>query len=149
MQIDDRLKNWSRYYRTRLIYACCGSAEKNYRAPWRQWVALADIQHDSQIDIWDAQKVERAWRSMLGKHKLILKYTYMSPGMPAWVICRKAHVKTWKLVQETERAKKIIKTILDKMEPLSDNCADNLKPCETREDAARWEGRSFSENEPV
>ena len=49
-----------------------------YHAPWRQWVALNEIQHTSAPNWHDAELVEAAWKSMLGKHKLILKYTYMT-----------------------------------------------------------------------
>lgn len=146
MSIDERLKNWSRYYRTRIIFQACGSAEKYYRAPWRQWISLSDIQHSEPIDVWDAQEVEKAWRLMLGRHKLLLKYTYMSPGMPDWMICRKSGIKRWRLETELARSKRIIKTILDNFDAVLSN-DENLIPRTTRENAARWEGRSFSEKE--
>ena len=112
MSIDDRLENWSRYYRDRLVYQVCGSMEgKLYRAPWRQWVELSQIGHPMPVDWRDAEAVENAWRKLSGKPKLILKYRYMC-WMPDIIVARKSKVKIYRLEAELGMAKRLIADIL-------------------------------------
>jgi hypothetical protein len=112
MNLDDRLDNWSRFYRVRMKMNCCGSIEgKKYQAPWRQWVELSEIQHSKLIDWFDAEQVELAWKSMLGTPKLLLKYCYMA-NFPDYVICRKSGIKPWEFKGELHKAKQIINRIL-------------------------------------
>lgn len=111
--IDQRLDNWSRYFRDRLQQKCCGSAEgKRYHAPWRQWVPLSEVQHSNPIDWQDAEEVERAWKKMLGRSKLILKYIYMA-AFPDYIVCRKIGIKRWQLESEIRQAKQAIYKVLD------------------------------------
>ena len=49
---------------------------------------------------------------MLGRAKLLLKYTYMA-SMPDYVVCRKSGIKRWELERELYRAKRIINKLLD------------------------------------
>ena len=49
---------------------------------------------------------------MLGRAKLLLKYTYMA-SMPDYVVCRKSGIKRWELERELYRAKRIIEKRLD------------------------------------
>ena len=127
--IDQRLENWARYYRERMKYECCSSLEGNYRAPWRQWVELADIQHSVHIDWRDAELVEAAWRAIIGRSKLILKYTYMAK-MPDYVICRKSHIKRWEYPTELKRAKNIIQQVLDYQKSLCYPCENLIRASE-------------------
>jgi hypothetical protein len=111
--IDQRLENWSRYYRHRTTSQCCGSVEgKRYHAPWRQWVPLSEVQHSNPIDWQDAEEVERAWKKMLGRSKLILKYVYMAT-FPDHIVCRKVGIKRWQLESEIRKAKQAIYKVLD------------------------------------
>jgi len=143
--LEARLKNWSNYYRQKVIQKTCGSIEKRYQANWRQWIELKDLHISKPIDIWDAQEVEKAWKHMLGKHKLILKYTYMTPWLPEWVICRKARVKRWRLEIELRQAKHAIGKMLDKLKDNSQNSATICYRAPTRETLARREGLVRSE----
>lgn len=112
--IDQRLDNWSRYFRDRLQQKCCGSAEgKRYHAPWRQWVPLSEVQHSIPIDWEDAERVERAWKAMLGRSKLVLKYIYMA-NFPDYIICRKVRIKHWQLATELFKAKQSIEKLLQR-----------------------------------
>ncbi len=49
---------------------------------------------------------------MLGRSKLLLKYTYMA-NYPANVVCRKVGVKPWLHKMEMTKAKDYIKKLLD------------------------------------
>lgn len=139
MDIDERLANWSRYYRPHFIRSVCGSIEgKLYRAPWRQWIELRDIQHPPPIDWRDAELIEQAWRGMLGRHKTLLKLTYMTL-MPPQVIARKIGLKTWDmegLNRELHRAKRHIVNVLANIQeydtlPRNSTVPNGLRPCET------------------
>lgn len=120
--IENRLENWARYYRTRHIKHHCGSIEGRYNAPWRQYVELRNIKLSEYIDWRDAELVEIAWRKMIGKHKLLLKYHYMS-GFPVHVVCYKSKVKLHRLDMEMARAIRIIDGILDSMQKSGIMCA--------------------------
>jgi DNA-directed RNA polymerase specialized sigma24 family protein len=113
MTIDDRLENWSRYYRERIICNTCGSIEKMYRAPWRQWVSLSDIAYQTIIDWRDAELVERTWRQMPQKPKMLLLYSYMT-GFPIHAICRKSGVKVWLYEAKLRNAKNILQSLLNR-----------------------------------
>lgn len=116
MHIDERLANWSRHYRPGFVRSVCGSIEgKLYRAPWRQWVEVRDIHLLPPVDWRDAELVERAWRGMLGKHKLLLKYTYMTL-FPPWVVAVKSGVKRHHLERELQAAKMAIERGLDRLQ---------------------------------
>lgn len=112
---------------------------KLHKSNWRQWVELSDIQHAMPIDWADAELVERAWRSMLGKHKLILKYCYMASNLPDYVICRKSGVKRHMLDIELRHAKQIITIIIDTIEIEAYKDNHNLKP--------QYQCERFSPNE--
>ena len=112
MSLEDRLRNWSRYYRTYLVKQCCASLEGGYQSNWRQWVELKDIQSSAPIDWRDAELIESLWRKMLGTPKLILKYTYMS-NFPSHIVCRKCHIKTWQLESELRKAHNLMQLMLD------------------------------------
>ena len=122
--IEDRLDNWSRYYRTRVQVHVCGSMEgKLYRSPWRQWVPLTEIQYPLPIDWQDAELVETAWRQMIGVHKDLLKYIYMH-ALRTNIVARKCRIKIWHLDDETRKAMSSIARILDKLSP-NDRLAPN------------------------
>jgi len=111
--IEGRLCNWARQYKPGNKIEVCGSIEgKLYRSPWRQWCLLHEIPFNTPIDWKDAEIVERAWVGMLGKPKLLLKYTYMT-NFPAHVVARKSGVKVWQLEHELARAKRHIAKLLD------------------------------------
>ena len=124
--IETRLENWGRYYRSRMKIEVCGSAEKMYRAQWRQWVPLSDLQAPPAVDWRDAELVEQAWRSMSGTPKLLLKLTYMH-RFPSYVVCRKCGVKIWRLGIEIRRSRNIIKEVLDNLDRES-TIAGNSRP---------------------
>ena len=113
--IENRLENWGRYYRSRMKIEVCGSAEKMYRAPWRQWVPLSDLQALPAVDWRDAELVEQAWRSMSGTPKLLLKYLYMHRIRPE-IVCRKCRVKIWHLDHEIRRATLVIQVAIDRID---------------------------------
>lgn len=142
--LDARLDNWSRYYRQKVILKTCGSIEKRYQANWRQWIELKDLQISEPIDIWDAQEVELAWKHMLGKHKLILKYTYMT-RFPDFVVCRKSGVKIWNLEAELRKSKQLIGKMLDKLKSNSQNISTIRNRTSMRELTPRREGLECSE----
>ena len=83
-----------------------------YQAPWRQWATLQEIQVPAPIDWRDAEIVEMAWKGMMGKSKLLLKYFYMTNFPPA-IVCRKSRIKPWKLEEELAKAKRSIQKVLD------------------------------------
>lgn len=143
--IEDRLDNWGRYYRTRMKIEVCGSVEKMYRAPWRQWVSINDINHPIPIDWQDAELVEQAWRGMLGTPKLILKYIYMHNFKPA-IVCRKCRVKIWHLDKEIRRAMNVMQAALDRLDKES-TIAGNSKP-PPGEDNHRLDGGLSCSKEP-
>jgi hypothetical protein len=86
--------------------------EGAYRSNWRQWANLTDIHLSVFVDFKDAEKVEMAWRGMVGIPKLILQLTYMK-RIPGHVICRQAAIKPWDLVEHLSIAKRIIENRLD------------------------------------
>ena len=140
--IEARLCNWARQYRPGYTKAVCGSIEgKLYRAPWRQWVELADMPFSLEIDWKDAEIVEQAWRGMMGTPKLLLKYTYMS-SFPPHVVARKCGVKRWNLEIELAKAKRLIANVLDKKTLLTytvirDIVAPQFEPSMTRKPPRR------------
>ncbi len=122
----------------------CGSIEKRYRAPWRQWCELSDIPHPAPIDWKDAELVEMAWKRMSGKPKLILKYIYMT-RFPVFVIARKCHVKPWNLEMELARAKRIMQIVLDKYVVSFDTIETNLEPALSRDKSSALSEAYLSE----
>lgn len=84
----DRLKNWAIASRLPAFLAdTCGSMEKRYRSP-QVWYAP---QPKLVIDYLDADLVEKAWRSLPMKHRMMLKYCYVYPVHPR-VAERKARI---------------------------------------------------------
>ena len=121
MSLDNRIRNWVRYYRDRMEYSrCCSIEGKLYQAPWRQWVSLEDIQIPAPIDWRDAEIVERAWRGMMGKQKLLIKFYYMT-NFPVHVVCRKVRIKPWQIEVELARARRVLQNTLDNQRDLCCN----------------------------
>lgn len=113
MSLDDRIKNWVRYYRDRMEYSrCCSIEGKLYQAPWRQWATLQEIQIPAPIDWRDAEIVERAWRGMMGKPKLLIKFYYMT-NFPVHIVCRKVRIKPWQIEVELARARRVLQQAID------------------------------------
>ena len=124
MNLDERIRNWVRYFRDRTEYSrCCSIEGKLYQAPWRQWVSLQEIQVPEPIDWRDAEILERAWKVMMGKPKLLIKYYYMT-GFPVNVVARKSRIKPWQIEVELARAKRVLQNILDNQ---GDLCQDIRK----------------------
>ena len=88
MSLKERLENWARYYRTRMKLETCASIEKRYQAPYRQWLELHEIHIPDSVDMWDAQKVEAAWKTLSFRHKMILKWHYITKRDPRNVAVR-------------------------------------------------------------
>jgi hypothetical protein len=139
MNIDDRLKNWSRYFRDRMKRECCASIEgRMYHAPWRQWVELSDMPMPEPI----------AWRAMMGKSKLILKFTYMA-NMPSFVVARRCKIKPYQMDETLRNAKKYLLDILAEHEKACYKTSNNLNRTRARESSAIDAGFLRPEKEPA
>lgn len=113
MNLRERLENWARYYKVRLSQDTCGSIEKRYQSNYRQWLELHEIHTSVATDMWDAQEVEKAWTEISFRHKMILKWHYITGRDP-----RNSSVKL-KLSKERynrefHKAHSEIKNILDR-----------------------------------
>ena len=92
MTLDDRLMNWGRWARVGIKLGQCGSAEGNYRSNWRQWVELKDINLSEEIDAFDAEEVEAAWRTLPNRERKVLKFHYIK-RMPLVMIAQRCGIK--------------------------------------------------------
>jgi DNA-directed RNA polymerase specialized sigma24 family protein len=138
--IEERLDNWGRCYRARTKRETCCSIEKNYHAPWRQWVELTEIQISAPINTFDADSVEQAWKTLLGKYRLLLRYAYMH-NFPPHIVAKKTGVKIYLLDQELRRAKATIEKVLT---PIGLYCilAPNSRKTRLRDYASALEAES-------
>ena len=82
MNIRERLENWARYYKDRLSIPTCGSIEKRFQSNYRQWLELHEIHTSIATDMWDAQRVEKSWCVLSFRHKMILKWHYITRRDP-------------------------------------------------------------------
>ena len=124
---DDRLRNWARCYRDTIHFGSCGSVEGRYRSNWRQWVTLGEIELRPSMDSLDAEIVEQAWRRLIYKYRIILKLCYMT-NLPAFIVARKAKVKTWKLEEEYGKAIRAMQISLQAIDNQKNFCYDAPKP---------------------
>lgn len=123
MELDDRLRNWARWARTSRRLETCGSAEKAYRAPWRQWLKLAEIEHTSPIDVLDAESIEAAWVLIDYKARMLLKYHYVR-RMPIMYLCQRLRIKPYQFDARLSRARYLLRERLDKS---INSCSNNRK----------------------
>jgi hypothetical protein len=88
----DRIENWARFCRDRWHPKTCGSIEKQYRPP-----PIETEDEDARrrpripVDSLDAVIVEKAWRRLHLKSRLILKWAYVYPVHPR-IAERKARI---------------------------------------------------------
>lgn len=90
--IDDKLHSWGRWSRLHLGAVRCGSAEKNYRSPWRQWHYPSINELMPPLPNGEMQLIDRAVLGVPGDHRQALKLHYVNAA-PAFVICRKLHLR--------------------------------------------------------
>lgn len=122
MSLDDRLDNWARWARVGQKLKTCGSAEKHYRAPWRQWLKLAEIEHPAPIDVIDAEIIEAAWVLIDYKARMLLKYHYVR-RMPIMYLCQRLRIKPYQFDARFARARHLLREMLDKsISSCSNNC---------------------------
>ena len=119
MKLEERLQNWGKWARTGIKLKTCGSAEKHYRAPWRQWVELKDISISDTIDAFDAELVEYAWRTIPFKSAKLLKLHYIR-RLPVSVIAGRCGIKLWHYDAAFARAHYHIRQSLDNEKNLCD-----------------------------
>ena len=112
MIIEDRLRNWSAYYRDGHRTCCCGSLEGGFRSNYRQWQEISDIHLTTYIDWRDAEEVEKAWRKLHGRPKILLRMVYMDKCSPE-LVCRKIGVRRWQYGVELMKAKINLTLVLD------------------------------------
>lgn len=79
-----RLLNWAQWASRWGVSGRCGSAERMYRAPWRQWHVPA---MNPSVDTNDAVAVEKAVVRLDYSHKAILRLWYVRRA-PVMRICR-------------------------------------------------------------
>lgn len=111
-ELVELLENWGRWARGGIKQETCGSAEKNYRAPWRQWLQLHEIPMGGNLDTFAAEAVERAWKTLHHKQQKILKLHYVR-RLPVTLLCQRAKIKPWQYEAHMARAHYYIRMALD------------------------------------
>jgi len=121
MDLEHRLRNWSRYLQEHYKKQTCGSAEKAWRS--LNWGDIADPVKTIQdpIDQHDAAKVEQAWRELQTRHQKIIKWSYVGIRKNGYYsrprdfqICRWLQIKPRDIDFHVLSAKIEIKKKLDK-----------------------------------
>lgn len=107
----DRLENWGNHYRNRSALETCGSIEKRYQSNWRQWIPASEVPIPVVIDWRDAELVEQAWRGLMFRHKMILKWFYITRRDPR-SICVRLRIGISRYDREFAAAHAAIKKIL-------------------------------------
>lgn len=87
VEIHNLLMAWATWAQARHHNQTCGSAEKYYQAPWRQWVPLSEINLQAGDKLPDhiAMSIERAVTGIPERNRKVIRLWYVKRSRPGFI----------------------------------------------------------------
>jgi hypothetical protein len=124
--IDGELTSWGRWMRRRQARVRCGSAEGQYRSPWRQWhyPSIEELM-PAPLDEACFWAMERAMLTIAELHRKMLVAHYVSQSNPH-ATCRKVKIRAEQYGKFMSDARSLVLCALRKTVPLATGSGQNL-----------------------
>ncbi len=105
------LNAWAEWGRPKTKQNTCGSLEKQYRSPWRQWHYPDLYAQWTKLPDFQAIDVERAVQQLHESHRNVIRLWYIKKA-PPWVLKSAANIKMSDLPNFLNESRKMVRNRL-------------------------------------